>query len=105
MQFTFVTWDGGGNVGPAVALADALRARGHACIFLGYRTQRRRLEARGFELRELARSGGYDLGAAPPPERFAATVRHVWACPEHLDDIPEAAEGVWVLDFLMHGAL
>lgn len=44
----FVTWDGGGNVPPAVALAEELRRRGHVVRFLGHAQQRDALEARGF---------------------------------------------------------
>lgn len=43
-----VTWDGGGNVPPALALADELRRRQHAVRFLGHEQQRASLEAGGF---------------------------------------------------------
>lgn len=47
-EVLFVTWDGGGNVPPAVGLAAELRERGHAVRFLGHPQQRVRLEAAGF---------------------------------------------------------
>lgn len=46
----FVTWDGGGNVPPAVALATELGHRGHTIRFLGHAAQRTALEAAGFEV-------------------------------------------------------
>ena len=34
-RFLFVTWDGGGNFVPALAVAGALAARGHEVAFIG----------------------------------------------------------------------
>ncbi|MDQ3515155.1 MAG: hypothetical protein M3403_00055 [Gemmatimonadota bacterium] len=109
-RFSFVTWDGGGNLGPAVGVAQELVARGHTVRFLGYEVQRESIEARGFDFSTLRRSGGFDLyGEVPPDQRLAAITRNVWVCPEHLDDIPDAlAEypaDVVVVDFSMQGAL
>lgn len=44
----FVTWDGGGNVPPALGLAAELVRRGHAVRFLGHAQQRRSIEGAGF---------------------------------------------------------
>ena len=38
-RFAFVTWDGGGNVPPAVGIAQELVLRGHEVVFLGYEVQ------------------------------------------------------------------
>ena len=46
----FVTWDGGGNVPPATALARELVRRGHEVRFLGHPSQEERLAAAGFEV-------------------------------------------------------
>jgi MGT family glycosyltransferase len=105
--FLFTTWDGGGNVGPAVAVAQSLRARGHRCVFAGYDAQRARIEERGFAFESL---GGFDVHAVPAPaERIAALLREVWAARAHLDQIPRAIErtkaDVVVVDCLMEGAL
>ena len=35
-EILFVTWDGGGNVPPALGIAAALTARGHAVRFVGH---------------------------------------------------------------------
>ena len=109
-RFTFVTWDGGGNLPPAVGIAQELMARGNEVRFLGYLSQKGAIEARGFAFSALPRSGDFDLYAECAPEqRLPAIIRNVWACPEHLDDIPDALAAhpadVLVVDFLIQGAL
>lgn len=42
-----VTWDGGGNVPPALGLAAELTGRGHAIVVLGHPSQRASVEALG----------------------------------------------------------
>ena len=108
-NFAFVTWDGGGNVGPAIGIAQALAARGHRSHFFGYARQAGRFEAAGLAFSTLGRNGDFDVHAVPPEQRLAALLRHVWACPEHLQDLPAALDGfpadLMLVDFLMQGAL
>ncbi|MHB8507953.1 MAG: glycosyltransferase [Candidatus Dormibacteria bacterium] len=109
-RFAFITWDGGGNVPPAVGIAQELVSRGHDVVFIGYEPQRSRLQARGLRFVALPRSGGFDIYASSDPgERIAGLMANVWACPEHLSDIPDAVKAtssdVVVVDFLMQGAL
>src|SRR5450759_1396602 len=109
-RFTFLTWDGGGNVPPAIGIAQELNARGHEVRFLGYLPQQAAIEARGLAFSTLPRSGSFDLyGERGPEQRLPAIIRNVWACPEHLDDIPDALAShpadVLVVDFLMQAAL
>jgi UDP:flavonoid glycosyltransferase YjiC (YdhE family) len=44
----FVTWDGGGNVAPAVVIAEELRRRGDTIRVLGQGQQREYMEGKGF---------------------------------------------------------
>jgi MGT family glycosyltransferase len=109
-RFAFVTWDGGGNVPPAIGIARELQSRGHVVRFLGYSMQRAGIEGHGFAFSSLVRSGDFDLyGERPAEQRLPAIIRNVWACPEHLEDIPEFLDGnpadVVVVDFLLQGAL
>jgi MGT family glycosyltransferase len=109
-RFTFLTWDGGGNVQPAVGIAQELIARGNEVRFLGYIPQRAAIEARGLRFSALPRSGNFDLYSERAPEqRLPAIIRNVWACPDHLSDIPDALAAhpadVLIVDFLMQGAL
>lgn len=47
-EILFVTWDGGGNVGPAVEIAKELQRGSHHVRFLGQAQQRASLESAGF---------------------------------------------------------
>ena len=109
-RFAFVTWDGGGNVPPAIGIAQELAARGHGIDFIGYEVQRKRFEPGGFGLTVLRRSGAFDIySATDPAERLSRLIANVWACPDHLEDISDAANSsgadVLVVDFSMLGAL
>jgi MGT family glycosyltransferase len=109
-RFAFVTWDGGGNVPPAVGIAQELVARGHDVVFIGYEVQRKRFEQRRLPFVALRRTGGFDIYATSDPGgRIAGLMANVWASPEHLDDIPDAVAAtsadVLVVDFSMQGAL
>jgi UDP:flavonoid glycosyltransferase YjiC (YdhE family) len=48
-EFVFVTWDGGGNVPPALGIAAELQARGHHVRFLGHPQQGNRLKGEAFD--------------------------------------------------------
>lgn len=109
-RFAFVTWDGGGNVPPPMGIAQELTRRGHAVTFFGYEAQRSRFAAQGMPFQSLRRSGSFDVYRTfDPAERITGLMANVWACPEHLDDIPEAAVSssadVVVIDFMLQGAL
>ncbi len=47
-RILFVTWDGGGNVAPAMVIAAELRRRGDEVRFLGHESQRAAIEGAGF---------------------------------------------------------
>lgn len=109
-RFAFVTWDGGGNVPPAVGIAQALLERGHDVVFIGYEVQRPGFEARGLPFVALRASGAFDIYVtSDPAQRIAGLMANVWVSPEHLTDVPDAvaatAADVLVVDFSMQGAL
>jgi UDP:flavonoid glycosyltransferase YjiC (YdhE family) len=107
-RFLFVTWNGGGNQPPAVGIAQELRERGHEVVFAGYDSQRSRFLERGFRFVLLERSAA-GLLDEPQDEWVGPMVRHVWASPEHLLDIPDIVArerpDALVVDCLMYGAL
>lgn len=107
-RFLFVTWGGAGNQTPAIGLAAALADRGHAVVFAGYPEQQHRFEQLGYEFHELPRAQ-HAWPTVPPDDWMPVLVDAVWACPQHLEDVPEliAAErcDALVVDCLMFGAL
>lgn len=107
-KFLFFTWGGAGNQTPAIGVAAALAERGHAVTFAGYPDQAKRFEASGFGFRVLPRAR-HAWPTAPPADWMPVLVDAVWACPEHLADVPDlvAGEGcdALVIDCLMFGAL
>lgn len=56
----FVTWDGGGNVPPAVALAHELVRRGHSVRLLGHPSQSTALADEGFEVVPVVHTRPFD---------------------------------------------
>ena len=52
-EILFVTWDGGGNVPPAVGIAEELKNRGHRVRFLGHPRQALAFSERGLEFSGL----------------------------------------------------
>lgn len=79
-RISIVTWDGGGNQPPALALAEALAARGHRVRWIGFESQVRRIEAAGWEISVLPDSSRA-FGAVSPSQRLAAVVGLVWTSP------------------------
>src|SRR5258708_8820647 len=109
-RFAFVTWDGGGNVPPAIGIAQELLSRGHDVAFIGYEVQRQRLEAKGYSFSVLPRSGQFDIySTSVPAERLQGLLANVWASAEHLEDIPDTVAAtsadVLIVDFSLQGAL
>lgn len=107
-RFLFVTWPGAGNQAPAIGLARQLRRRGHTVRFAGYADQRPRFEQLGYGFRVLP-GAQRAWPKTPPPDWMHALVDAVWACPQHLTDLPDllAREPYeyLVVDCLMYGAL
>lgn len=107
-RFLFFTWGGAGNQTPAFGVAAKLVASGNTVVFAGYPEQRARFEQRGFEFRELPRAQ-HAWPSEPPEDWMPVLADVVWACPEHLADVPELAAAercdAMVVDCLMFGVL
>lgn len=107
-RFLLLTWNGAGNQPPAVAIAQALRRRGHEITFAGYANQRSYFTERGLRFVLLGRSSAAWRDAAPE-QMFAVKLRAAWASLDHLFDLPrlisEELYDAVVIDCLMFGAL
>jgi UDP:flavonoid glycosyltransferase YjiC (YdhE family) len=108
MRFLFLTWNGAGNQPPSVAIAQALKKRGHDVVFAGYADQQSYFAARGFRFVLLERSAAA-WRDAPSDGMFAVKLHSVWASSDHFFDVAqlvahEACDAL-VIDCLMFGAL
>ncbi len=97
--FVFVTWNGGGNVTPALGIARSLAGRGHTVAFLGEETQRRRIEAAGLAFTAYTRRPDWD-GTPPqtPAERQRRLMRNIWMNDSLADDLTTLREFDGVAD-------
>jgi UDP:flavonoid glycosyltransferase YjiC (YdhE family) len=64
-RFMFVTWDGGGNRMPTIAIACALRERGHDVRVLGHDSQAEAYRAAGLRFTAYASARGFVLDPRP----------------------------------------
>lgn len=71
----FVTWDGGGNLPPALDIAREVVRRGGTVRFLGHETQRQRVKDAGFAFEVFAT--GRQIDSAEPVTEPRATFRQV----------------------------
>ncbi|MET0812249.1 MAG: hypothetical protein ABWY03_04290, partial [Microbacterium sp.] len=67
-----VTWDGGGNVPPALGIVSELVARGHAVTVLGHGRQRTAIERAGASALAFDHSADWDPRIRRGTARFAA---------------------------------
>ena len=69
-SFVFVTWDGGGNLPPAIGMAQDLVAMGHEVRFLGHRKQEAQVGSAGLPFRAFEETPDYDSEIAVSPQNF-----------------------------------
>jgi UDP:flavonoid glycosyltransferase YjiC (YdhE family) len=101
----FVTWDGGGNVPPALGIADVLAARGHSVRFLGHRTQTPHLVRRGVEVEPNRHAREFSALAANSPLTMMATFADRGMGKDLLAAIARRPADLVVIDCLMFGAM
>ena len=68
----FATWDGGGNVPPALGIATELAARGHDVRFVGHRGQAERFAAAGVDFAPYATAPDFSATASPSTSEMLA---------------------------------
>lgn len=99
----FVTWDGGGNVPPALGIAAELAARGHDVRFLGHEGNRATVSAAGFTFTAYERAMPFTCLEVNPPERMVEIFNDAGIAEDVLHRAAHA--DVIVLDCLMLAAL
>jgi UDP:flavonoid glycosyltransferase YjiC (YdhE family) len=104
----FVTWDGGGNVAPALGIAAELTRRGHTACFLGHARQREAIEAAGFVFQPFTHARSWS--AAAPNPGFKGTLKQLGVfCDRGMGEdlllaVRERPPELVVIDHLLFGA-
>lgn len=101
----FVTWDGGGNVPPSLAIARELQRRGHAVRFLGHAAQAERLAGAGFEVEPNSHARAFTAQEQHSPLAMMAAFGDRGLGRDLLDAVETRPADLVVIDCLMFGAL
>jgi UDP:flavonoid glycosyltransferase YjiC (YdhE family) len=101
----FVTWDGGGNVPPAVAIAQELQTRGHTVRFLGHAVQAPALTAAGFEVEPNRHARAFSAHERHSPVAMMGAFGDRGMGRDLLDAVAARPADLVVVDCLMFGAL
>jgi UDP:flavonoid glycosyltransferase YjiC (YdhE family) len=104
-RILFVTWDGGGNVPPAVAIARQLQQRGHDVAFLGHDTQREPLSDAGFEVVPGRHARAFSSRRVNSPLTMLATVADRGLGRDLLAEVARRPADLVVVDCMTMGAL
>jgi UDP:flavonoid glycosyltransferase YjiC (YdhE family) len=101
----FVTWDGGGNVPPALGIAHELQSRGHAVRFLGHAAQRDALAEAGMETVRPRHARDFDNRRDYSPLAMMATFGDRGMGRDLLDAVARRPAALVVVDGLQVGAM
>jgi len=101
----FVTWDGGGNVPPALAIARELQARGHTVRVLGHASQTDALAAAGLEVVLPRHAREFSSHVTNSPFTLMAAFGDRGMGRDLLDAVAARPADLVVIDCMMFGAL
>lgn len=104
-EIVLVTWDGGGNVPPAFAIAAELAARGHGIRVLGHRSQRSAIEAAGHEAVAVRETRDFVVGDTHPAREMIATFSDRGTGRDLVAELARRPADLVVVDALTFGAL
>lgn len=108
-RILFATWDGGGNVPPALEMAKALRRRGDEVRFLGHAEQRETIVNAGFPFEPYSKHGIWAKSERHSGLRGALGFLGVLTSRSVGDDLLASAKNspvdLVVIDFVLFGAL
>jgi UDP:flavonoid glycosyltransferase YjiC (YdhE family) len=104
-EILFVTWDGGGNVPPALGIASVLVARGHRVRFLGHEANRAAVETAGFEHEAYATARPFSSLAPGSPFAQLAMFADRGMGRDLLASLRRSPADLVVVDCLLFGAM
>lgn len=101
----FLTWDGGGNLPPALAIASELRDRGHDVRFLGHAGQARRVEDAGLGFAAYPSARPFTSQDPGSPLRLLGTLGDRAMGRDVIDDLAAHPADLVVVDALLFAAM
>ncbi len=104
-EILFVTWDGGGNVPPALGIAGELSARGHEVRFVGHPSQRASLEAAGVGVAPSRHARAFSALDVNSPLTLMATFGDRGLGRDVLDALADRPADVVVVDCMLFGVM
>jgi UDP:flavonoid glycosyltransferase YjiC (YdhE family) len=104
-EILFVTWDGGGNVPPALGIAIELQRRGHRVRVLGHETQREDVTHAGLPFRAFDTAKPFASVGVNSPLRMMALFSERALGADVVAEAGRVPTDVTVVDCLLIGAL
>lgn len=104
-NFLFLTWDGGGNVPPAVGIASELRTRGHTVRFLGHEGNRAAMASAAMPFRAFEHALPFSSRELNGPERMVEIFNDAGIAEDLLVEVDGEPTDVIVIDPLLVAAL
>lgn len=101
----FVTWDGGGNVPPLLALAARLQARGHAVRVMGHAQQTSAVVAAGLPFVPYAEARAFTSTAANSPARLLSLFGDKAMGRDVAAELRDRPADLVVVDCMLFGAM
>jgi UDP:flavonoid glycosyltransferase YjiC (YdhE family) len=104
-EILVITWDGGGNVPPALGIATELQRRGHGVRVLGHAGQRSAIVAAGFEVAPTRHAREFSSLDRNSPLALVAMFGDRGLGRDALDALADRPADVVVVDCLLFGVM
>jgi UDP:flavonoid glycosyltransferase YjiC (YdhE family) len=104
-EILFVTWDGGGNVPPAVGIAEELVARGHGVRFVGHARHAASFAERELEFSPFPTARPFDSTRPATPLKVLATFGDRAMGADVVSELATRPADVVVVDCLLFGVM
>ena len=101
----FVSWDGGGNLPPALGIAHELTSRGHTVRFLGHQSQEEAVTAAGLDFVRPRHARDFRSRDGYSPLAMMATFGDTGIGRDLLEEVTRRPADLVVVDCLVFGAM
>ncbi|MBB6628216.1 glycosyltransferase family 1 protein [Nocardioides sp. KIGAM211] len=100
-----VTWDGGGNVPPALGIATELQHRGHRVRVMGHPAQRAQVEAAGLDFTPFRNARPFTATDSSTPVDYAGVFGDRGMGRDVVEELRREPAGLVVIDCILFGAM